>query len=124
MLIFKKNIKLKRPMYLVTRDIAPLRKKDPGEKFPWKKLEKKRLGIWYKKSNYNLKKKIKKNLKLKFFNNLYKIGYRYFQKNKRSKNDTLIIKAFQRKYLPSTISGTIDEKTFIISHFLAQNANK
>ena len=61
MLIFKKkNIKLKRPMYLVNSDIAPLRKKDPGEKFPWKKLRKKNLGIWYKKSNYNLKKKIKK----------------------------------------------------------------
>ena len=29
-------------------DIAPLRKKDPGEKFPWKKLAKSKIGIWHK----------------------------------------------------------------------------
>ena len=28
-------------------DIAPLRKIDPGEKFPWKQLAKKNIGIWH-----------------------------------------------------------------------------
>jgi N-acetylmuramoyl-L-alanine amidase len=28
-------------------DIAPLRKKDPGEKFPWEYLSKNKIGIWH-----------------------------------------------------------------------------
>ena len=30
--------------------MAPLRKRDPGEKFPWKKLSNYNLGNWYKKN--------------------------------------------------------------------------
>ena len=37
-------------------DIAPERKKDPGEKFPWKKLSKSKLTFWHKLSEANLKK--------------------------------------------------------------------
>ena len=37
-------------------DIAPLRKKDPGEKFPWKELANSRIGIWHKLKTKELKK--------------------------------------------------------------------
>ena len=37
-------------------DIAPLRKKDPGEKFPWKELANSKIGIWHKLKNKELKK--------------------------------------------------------------------
>ena len=37
-------------------DIAPERKKDPGEKFPWEFLSKKKLCIWHKLKEKNLKK--------------------------------------------------------------------
>ncbi len=56
-----------------------------------------------------------------FFTNLFKIGYRYFSKNKRSKKDLLIIKAFQRRFLPNKVTGKIDQKTLKISHFLANH---
>ncbi len=32
-------------------DIAPSRKKDPGEKFPWKELANSKIGIWHNLKN-------------------------------------------------------------------------
>jgi N-acetylmuramoyl-L-alanine amidase len=115
----KKKYKIKNSNILGHSDIAPLRKQDPGEKFPWQKLNKNDLGIWCENSIIKKKKTYKKNKKNIFFRNLYKIGYRYFNKNKRLKKDVTIVKAFQRRFLPNKITGIIDQKTFIISHFLA-----
>ena len=114
----KKKYKIHKENFLGHSDIAPYRKIDPGEKFPWKKLSNYKLGKWY-----NLKKDVilsddKKKL---FFKNLYKIGYRYFKIDKRLKSDKLIIKAFQRRYNPKKITGNIDLKTLKISQFLAKN---
>ena len=114
---------IKKNNFLGHSDIAPLRKIDPGEKFPWKKLSNHSLGIWYKLN----KKKIdipKDHLKRKnlFFNNLYKLGYRYFKKNKRAAKDKMIITAFQRKFTPKNISGKIDVNTLKISHFLTKKS--
>ena len=116
----KKKYKIKNSCILGHSDIAPLRKIGPGEKFPWKLLSKKKIGIWYLSTriNYqNLKQSKFRNL---FFKNLYKIGYRYFNKKNTSKiNDKLIVKAFQRRFRPKKISGLIDQETLKISHFLA-----
>ena len=38
-------------------DIAPNRKKDPGEKFPWKELAKVKLAHWHQLDEKNLNKK-------------------------------------------------------------------
>ena len=54
-----------------------------------------------------------------FFKNLYKIGYRYFSIKKRNLRDKKIIKSFQQRYLPNSVTGKIDEKTLKISYFLA-----
>ena len=98
-LILKKKYKIKNSKILGHSDIAPLRKKDPGEKFPWNKLNKKKIGIWYKNLRLQTKKLNEKKIKKLFFENLFKIGYRYFDKKKRSKKDIFIIKAFQRHFL-------------------------
>lgn len=116
----KKKYKIKSSNFLGHSDIAPLRKIDPGEKFPWKSLSKHNLGLWYneKKLDYNFKSK--KQVYYLFFKNLYRIGYRYFNLIKRDKKkETKIIKAFQQKYLPKNVSGKIDQKTFKICYFLA-----
>ena len=55
-----------------------MRKQDPGEKFPWKKLKKSKLGIWYKPLKFKTQKINDKKISELFFKNLFKIGYRYF----------------------------------------------
>ena len=118
-----KNLKnkydIKTENFLGHSDIAPLRKIDPGEKFPWEKLSKFQIGKWYNsnKKRFGLLKKDK--IDKVFFKNLYKIGYRYFKINKRNKKDKLIIKAFQQRFSPKEITGTVNQKTLKISHFLA-----
>ena len=113
----KKRYFIKKENFLGHSDIAPLRKNDPGEKFPWKKLNHHNLGMWYVKNALKLKPKQKKMREL-FFKNLRKLGYRYFSVNKRDLKDKKIIKSFQRHFLPNNITGKIDPKTFKISHFL------
>ena len=114
----KKKYIIKTENILGHSDIAPLRKLDPGEKFPWKKLSKYHLGYWPK-NNKNFKLNSKKKIENLFFQNLYKIGYRYFIIKKRAKTDKLIISSFQSRYLPQNVTGKIDLKTLQISHFLA-----
>ena len=44
-----KKYKIKKNNVLGHSDIAPLRKKDPGEKFPWNFLSSKGVSVWYPK---------------------------------------------------------------------------
>ena len=116
----KKKYAIKKENFLGHSDIAPLRKIDPGEKFPWKKLSKHNLGRWYRpnKKKLNIK---DKDMKKIFFINLKKIGYRYFDLNRRNLGDKKIVKSFQLHFLPKNITGRIDKKTFEICHFLTKN---
>jgi len=121
-IFLRKKFKIVPSNILGHSDIAPLRKKDPGENFPWSELSKKGIGIWIKpnKLNYKIhKKNIIRNI---FFRNLHLIGYRYFSKNRRSNKDALIIKAFQRRFNQNKVDGKIDKKTFEISHFLSKKS--
>ena len=116
----KKKYGIKNDNFLGHSDIAPLRKKDPGEYFPWKKLSAYKIGGWYniikKKGLKSIIDKTDRNL---FFQNIRKVGYRYFKVDKKSNSDRLVIKAFQMKYLPKNVTGKLDKKTLKISYFLA-----
>jgi N-acetylmuramoyl-L-alanine amidase len=114
-----KKYKIKRTNILAHSDIAPLRKIDPGEKFPWKHLSKKNIGFWYNASK--LKDVIfnRINLRKLFFINLHKIGYRYFDIKKPLRDDLKVVKAFQRRFRQSKVNGLIDQECLQISHYLA-----
>lgn len=119
LLFLKRKYKIQNTNIVGHSDIAPFRKKDPGEKFPWKMLkQQQQLGIWFKLTKFNLKKK-EKNKRELFFKNLFKIGYRYFNIKKNGNKDHLVVEAFQRRFIQSKISGKIDQKTYEISHNLA-----
>ena len=109
-------------------DIAPERKKDPGEKFPWKLLSKEKIGYWHNLNqnelikNRNLKTSSKeKNL---FLTNLFKIGYQknflYNSNFNRIRFDQIISKAFQRRFRPEIINGKIDQECLLISQNLVK----
>ena len=121
----KKKYKIKSNFILGHSEIAPDRKKDPGEKFPWKYLSKNKIGHWH---NLNEKKlckirnqKIDKLEKNKFIKNLYKVGYPkniLFNKYKYSK---LLTTAFQRRFRQELVNGIIDQECLFISNNLAKN---
>ena len=115
----KKKYRVKKENFLGHSDIAPFRKIDPGEKFPWKKLSKHNLGKWYPRRKIAIKVKSKKIDKI-FFKNLKKLGYRYFNIERRNFKDQKIIKSFQQHYSPKNVTGKIDQKTFQISQFLTR----
>ena len=57
-----KKYKIKSKNIIGHSDIAPLRKEDPGEKFPWQNLSKKKIGIWHNCKSSFLKKLRKNNI--------------------------------------------------------------
>ena len=124
--ILIKRYKIKSKNILGHSDIAPERKKDPGEKFPWHKLAKQGIGLWHSISTQSLKKNRKIELdkisKKKFYRNLNKIGY-FTKKAENLKNrkfNNCIVKAFQRRFRQELVNGKLDKGCFIISNNLAK----
>ena len=123
-LIKKYNIKVDK--VLGHSDIAPSRKKDPGEKFPWSLLAKNKICIWHSLSKACLKKnrsiKITADNKKIFFKNLLKIGYTFKNKKKIKKKIflNLLTKAFQRRFRQEIVNGKIDKECFLISENIAK----
>ena len=122
-----KKFKIKRRNIVGHSDIAPLRKLDPGEKFPWKYLAKKNIGIWHS-CETNLLRKNRKNMdftkkdKNKFIKNLIKIGYCFSDRKKSYLKK--IIEAFQRHYRKELINGLLDKECIVIAQNLAKNLEK
>ena len=121
--ILVNKYKIKKKYILGHSDIAPLRKIDPGEKFPWKHLASKKLGIWHQYNDAVLKKNRKKNILSKknkkyFFKNLNKIGYHVSGNNKSFLIKT--IKAFQRHFRKELVNGILDQECFMIAQDLSK----
>ena len=124
-----KKYKISSKNILGHSDIAVLRKKDPGEKFPWEYLSKNKIGIWHTLNKQDLIKnrklkisKIEENI---FFRNLFKIGYSKEYPKDKDKNKYLreLTKNFQRRFRQELIDGKIDQECLIISKNLIKSHN-
>ena len=117
-----KKYKINKTNILGHSDISPLRKKDPGEKFPWEYLSKKKIGFWYKIDQKKLKnKRNHKTSKLEranFFKALSIIGYSI--KKEKNLNNFKLIKTFQRHFRQKLINGIIDQECLFIAKNLAK----
>ena len=109
----KKKYKIKKENVLGHSDVAPLRKKDPGEKFPWKLLNKKKICLWHNLSEKNCKKLrgVKLNGTDIFFQLLFKFGYKTTNDNNKK---IKIYKNFQRRFRPQLISSIVDKESYEI----------
>ena len=114
-----KKYKIKFQNILGHSDIAPNRKKDPGEKFPWRELSQENLCHWHnlsEKNIYRYRKVELNSIKEKIFlKNLYKIGYPKISKDNYNKNKNYLIKSFQRRFRQNLINGRIDKECLLIS---------
>ncbi len=115
-------------------DIAPYRKIDPGNQFPWKKLilnnqlfvnfqidkffNKSLIISWFNKKNLKTKKR-----KVLFM--LAYIGYNTEPSIHSNKNYRILISAYQMRYNQNNPSGIVDDKLFnlIINHYLNKFLN-
>ena len=119
-----KKYKINKKNIIGHSDIAPDRKKDPGEKFPWEYLAKKNISFWHNLDKQKLrklrKKKCNKAMKIIFFKNLFNIGYAKKNKNNLKKDQYLIflVKAFQRRFRQKLVDGKIDQECLLISQNL------
>jgi len=124
-----KKYKISSKNILGHSDVAVLRKKDPGEKFPWKYLSKNKIGIWHTLNKQDLTKnrklktnKIEENI---FLRNLFKIGYSKEYPKDKDKNKYLrkLAKTFQRRFRQELVDGKIDQECLVISKNLIKAYN-
>ena len=126
-LIKKYNINLKN--ILGHSDIAPERKKDPGENFPWQYLSQNKVGLWHTiKKQELIKNRTIKTTKIEkefFFNNLFKIGYTKKIPKGLNKDSYLrnVTKAFQRRFRQEIVNDKIDQECLLISKNLLKKYN-
>ena len=114
-----KKYKIEKKNILGHSDIAPLRKLDPGEKFPWKLLNKKKIGIWHNINSKKLKKlrgDVSKYSLNEFLKYLKEIGYNI--KFSNSYELRKIIKVFQMRFRPELIDGKLDSECYVIAKSL------
>ena len=118
------NYKINKKNILGHSDIAPDRKTDPGEKFPWKTLSKLKLAYWHSLEEKKIRKlrliKLNKKEEKNFFESIKKIGYSRI-KNSNISHKKILIKSFQRRFRQSLINGIVDQECLIISKNLLKS---
>ncbi len=98
-------------------DIAPDRKDDPGEHFPWEELAPRGIGLWPKINKPNVDVVIDlegiqtESVIRETQTNLADIGYAIDVSGEPNLETRQVLTAFQRRFLPNNVSGELDSAT-------------
>jgi len=104
-------------------DIAPGRKQDPGEKFPWKKLAQNGIGYWPEGIGDDMRVLFDDGARDRGVSVIQRglayIGYSIEVNGELDQNTRVVLVALQRRYRPNKIDGLIDVQTLEIITKLA-----
>ena len=96
-------------------DIAPERKQDPGEKFPWAHLADADVGIWPQLGKADRRLLLDKTSDPQQIKTVQKAlawyGYGIRLTGQLDEQTQIVLKAFQRRYRPEKIDGCLDVET-------------
>jgi len=109
-------------------DIAPARKIDPGENFPWQGLAAAGLGFWPSTQTDDRRILFEAGTRDRgvaiLQSGLAHIGYGARVSGVMDEETKLIIEAIQRRYRPDQIDGVVDIETMDIVKGLVEQASK
>ncbi|MBI3438388.1 MAG: N-acetylmuramoyl-L-alanine amidase [Proteobacteria bacterium] len=99
-------------------DIAPERKQDPGEKFPWKRLADAGVAVWPE----NISSERAEHSVVTVQTQLASIGYAVKQTGVLDSQTKAALMAFQRRFRPALIDGVADAETQALIAALAHTS--
>ena len=113
--------------FLAHSDVAPFRKIDPGEKFPWARLAAMGIGLWVapepaRDSDPGYGPGAGGPVVAEAQRLLARIGYGIAATGEMDAAAVLVVKAFQRHYRPQRVDGRLDRSTLEAIRQLAQRA--
>src|ERR1700748_2174709 len=110
---------------LAHSDVAPARKKDPGEKFPWHSLANSGVGHWVQPAPIVRGESLKLGSVSGDVENLQhalaRYGYGVPVTGKYDTATTEVVTAFQRHFRPANVDGIADHSTVSTLHALLQS---
>lgn len=105
-------------------DIAPGRKDDPGEKFPWQGLAAAGIGLWPGEGNGDTRILFEPENRDRGIALLQRglagIGYGIEIDGVMSERSVKVVKAFQRRFRPEAVTGIVDMETYDLVARVAQ----
>ena len=101
---------------LAHSDVAPSRKQDPGEKFPWHLLSESGIGHWVRPAPLDLKGQSLKpgdsgDLVMRLQHALHAYGYAVEETGSYDEATRDVVAAFQRHFRPARVDGIADAST-------------
>lgn len=99
---------------LAHSDIAPLRKQDPGSRFPWRLLAQHGFGAWYPQDSYlNFLQQFSHRLpELRVVQQALKAyGYAIDISGQQDAQTSAVLRAFQRHFVQDQVTGTVQAET-------------
>ncbi len=100
-------------------DVAPRRKIDPGEKFPWRALAKAGIGYWPKPLQTKSLPDMATTQRA-----LAAFGYEIATTGKADAETRAVVRAFQRHYRPKRVDGRTDKETAALAAALTRRTAK